>query len=77
MIDHQSNLSLYSLYYDEASNELAGPVSASLRPGNTAAPFEEMSQRLRAVATPCPIRPAQDLNLRPPAPDTSALLLDQ
>ena len=41
-------LSLYSLYYAEAWNELAGPISASLRPGN-AAPFEEMSQRWRAV----------------------------
>ena len=44
----KSNLSLYSLYYAEACNELAGPISASLRPGNTA-PFEEMSQRWRAV----------------------------
>ena len=38
-----SNLSLYSLYYVEACNELAGPVSALLHPGNTA-PFEEMLQ---------------------------------
>ena len=44
----KSNLSLYSLDYAEACNELAGPISASLRPGNTA-PFEEMSQRRRAV----------------------------
>ena len=44
----KSNLSLYSLHYAEACNELAGPISASLRPGNTA-PFEEMSQRWRAV----------------------------
>ena len=42
------SLSLYSLYYAEACNEFAGPISASLRPGNTA-PFEEMSQRWRAV----------------------------
>ena len=41
------NLSLYSLYYAEACNELAGPISASLHPGNTA-PSEEMSQRWRA-----------------------------
>ena len=40
--------SLYSLDYAEACNELAGPISASLRQGNTA-PFEEMSQRWRAV----------------------------
>ena len=44
----KSNFSLYSLYYAEACNELAGPISASLRPGNTA-PFEEMLQRWRAV----------------------------
>ena len=44
----KSNLSLYSLYYAEACNELAGPISPSLRPGNTA-PFEEMSMRWRAV----------------------------
>ena len=44
----KSNLSLYSLHYAEACNELAGPISASLRPGNTA-PFKEMSQRWRAV----------------------------
>ena len=44
----KSNLSLYSLDYAEACNELAGPISASLRPGNTA-PFEETSQRWRAV----------------------------
>ena len=43
-----SNLSLYSLDYAEACNELAGPISTSLRPGNTA-PFEEMLQRWRAV----------------------------
>ena len=43
-----SNLSLYSLYYAEACNEFAGPISVSLRPGNTT-PFEEMSQRWRAV----------------------------
>ena len=28
----QSNLSLYSLYYAEACNKFAGPVSASFRP---------------------------------------------
>ena len=44
----KSNLSLYSLDYAEACNELAGTISASLRPGNTAS-FEEMSQRWRAV----------------------------
>ena len=44
----KSNLSLYSMDYAEACNELAGPISASLCPGNTAS-FEEMSQRWRAV----------------------------
>ena len=44
----KSNLSLYLLDFAEAWNELAGPISASLRIGNTA-PFEEMSQRWRAV----------------------------
>ena len=43
----KQNLS-YSLSYAEACNELAGPISASLRPHNTA-PFEEMSHRWRAV----------------------------
>ena len=47
--DHiKSNLSLYLLYYVEACNELAGPISASLRSGNTT-PFEEMSQRWQEV----------------------------
>ena len=44
----KSNFSLYLLLYAEACNELAGPISASLRPGYTA-PFEKMSQRWRAV----------------------------
>ena len=44
----KSNLSLYFLYYDEACNQFAEPISASLRPGNTAS-FEEMSEWWRAV----------------------------
>ena len=44
----KSNFSLYWLDYAEACNELAGPISASLRLDNKA-PFEEMSQRWRAV----------------------------
>ena len=43
----KSNVSLYSLYYAEACNELAGPI-ALLRPGNTA-PFKEMLQRWQAI----------------------------
>ena len=37
------------MYYAKASNELAGPISASLRPGNTTS-FEKMSQGWQAVA---------------------------
>ena len=40
----KSNLSLHLLYYAEACNGLAGPISTSLRLGNTAS-FEEMSQQ--------------------------------
>ena len=40
--------SLYLLNYAEACNEFPGPISVSLRPGNTAL-FEEMSQRWRVV----------------------------
>ena len=58
----KSNLSIYSLYYAEACNELAGPISASLRLGSTAS-FEEMSQRF-----------ARDSNLQPPTPEMNALL---
>ena len=39
-----SNILLYSLYYAEARNEFTGPISTSLRPGNTTH-FEEMLQR--------------------------------
>ena len=42
------NLSLYLLYYVEAYNEIAGPIFASLRPGNTVS-FEEMLKRWRAA----------------------------
>ena len=44
-----SNLSSYVLYYAEVCNESAGPISTSLCPSNTAAPFEEMSPQWRAV----------------------------
>ena len=49
----KSNLLLYSLQYTEACYEFAGPISASVRPGNTAT-FEEMSQRWRAVGNTVP-----------------------
>ena len=42
-----------SQYYAEACNEFAGPISVSLRPGNTAL-FEEMLQRWRAVGNTAP-----------------------
>ena len=45
---NQSNLSLYSSYYAEACNQLAGSISASLRPGNTT-PFKKMSQLWQIV----------------------------
>ena len=48
LIQIKSNLSLHSLDYAEACNELAGSISALLRPCNTA-PFEKKSQRWRAV----------------------------
>ena len=38
---------MYS-YYAEGCNELAEPIFASLRPGNTV-PFEEMLQRWQSV----------------------------
>ena len=44
----KSNFSVYSLYHVEAHKELAGPISASLHPGNTAR-LKEMLQRWRAV----------------------------
>ena len=41
--------------------------------GNTA-PFEEMLQRWRAVGNTVPDLTGRDLNLKPPAPETNALL---
>ena len=43
-------MATYFLYYAEACNELAGPISASLRPGNTA-PFKVMLPRWRAIGS--------------------------
>ena len=50
----KSNLSLYSLDYAEACNELAGPISASLHPGNTA-PLKKCRSGGEPLATLCPI----------------------
>ena len=56
------------------SNELMGSTSASLRLWATD-PFEEMSQRRRAVVnTESDIGPAQDLNPKPPSRKMSAHL---
>ena len=35
--------------------------------------FEEMLQRWEPLASLCPISPARDLNVRPPAQETNAL----
>ena len=45
---HIKKLSNLIFHRTRACNELAGPISASLRPSNTAS-FEEMLQRWRAV----------------------------
>ena len=71
----KSNLSLYSLFYTEACNELAGPISSSLLSGNTVT-FEEMLQRWRDVGNIAFDLPARDLNLRPSAPETNVLTLE-
>ena len=46
VIDQKSFI--YSLYYAEACNELAGLISTTLRPGSKPS-FKEMSQRWRAI----------------------------
>ena len=40
-------------------------------------PFEEMLQWWRVIGNTVSTRPARDLNLRPPAPETNASQLDQ
>ena len=63
---------------NKACNELAGPISASFGLSNTD-PFKEMSQWWRAVGNTMSAltSPRFDLNLEPPTPETSALLLNQ
>ena len=73
----KSNFSLCSLYFHEVCNDFAGPISASLHPGNTAPFFKKCCSGGEPLATLCPMWPARDLNLRPPAPETNALRLDQ
>ena len=72
----KSNLLLYSLYHAEACNELAGPISASLRLGNTGS-FEEMPQRWQTVNNTVLDLPDQDLYLGPPVPETNVFPLNQ
>ena len=61
------------MYYSEACNEFVGPISVSLRPGNTTS-FKEMSHSGGdPLATLCTI----DLNLKPTAPEANASPLDQ
>ena len=74
-IQSKSNLSLYLLYYTKACNEFAGSIFASLRPGNSAS-LEEMLKWWQAVGNTVFELMAVDLNLRPFAPETSALLLN-
>ena len=69
----KSNLLLFSLYYAEVRYELAGPISASLRPSNTAF---EMSQQWRAVSNTVSDLTDPKCEPRTPAPETNALPLD-
>ena len=70
------NISLLSLHYAEAWNELVGPIFASLRPGDKA-PLDEMSQQWRAIGNIVSDLTGRDLNFWPPAPETNLLTLDQ
>ena len=76
MLIYKSNVSLQSLYYAEACNKFARPISASLCPGNTAS-FEEMLLQWRTVGSTVFNSIARDLKLRPPASETNALPLEQ
>ena len=76
MITIKSNLLLYPLYYTEELTSLRGPF---LRHSARAKQLllKKCSNSGEPLATLRPIRPAQNLNFRPPAPQTSALPLDQ
>ena len=50
----KSNLSLYLMYYAKAGNQNVGPISASLRLGNTASTKKCCSSG-ELLATLCPI----------------------
>ena len=76
-IQIKSILSLYPLYHAEACNEFSGPISASLRLRATQLLSKKCGSGGKPLTTLGPIRPAQDLNLRPFAPETNALPLVQ
>ena len=72
-IKSNQNLSLYSQYCAKACNELVAPISASLHSSNTA----HFCSGVVSLETLFLILLDRDLNLKPPAPQTSAFLLDQ
>ena len=61
--------SLHSQYYAEACNELAGPISVSLRLKKMQLHLKQCGGGGEPLATLCPIWPTRGLNLRPPAPN--------
>ena len=63
----------HSLYYIKACNEFAGPISASLRLGNTAL-FKEMLQRWQEVGNT--VSDLTRLKFEPSASEANALPLD-
>ena len=70
----KSNLLLYPLYYAEAYNEFAGPMSASLRPGKTAS--FNMLQRWRTVGNIVSDLTGSRFEPQTSASETNALQLD-
>ena len=66
----KSNFLLYSLYYAKACNELAGPISASLRPASTSF-FEKISQRWPAVYNTVSDLTGPGFEFWPPAAETN------
>ena len=77
LLSTKSNLSLHSLYYAEACNELAGRISASLHLRTTKLHSKKFRSSGQPLATLHPIWSAKDLNLRPLVPKKNALPLDQ
>ena len=73
----KSNLSLYPLYYAEACNELAGIISRHCASATQLILKKYTCSGGEPLTSLCPIWPVRNLNLRPPAPKTNALSLDQ